>query len=306
MIALVMGFPFLQVAELFGVDERTLRRWVLLFNRRGIDGLIDRPKSGRRRKIPREKVSEICGLLEDPTKASQVHWTGKKFHGFLKSELQLNVGYSTLIRFLHEQNYRLKVPQPWPDRQDEEERQRFVEKLRGLLQDPDVELWYGDESGFEGDPRPKRRWAKIGEKARVTKNGDHLRMNVTGMVCPRLGSFYAWQFNCTDTEIFQHFLDQANRDLPLERKRQVFILDNASWHKAKRLRWGHFEPLFLPAYSPDLNPIEKLWLIVKAEWFTDFIAKDREQLKARLDLALQWMIGRKTQNQTTCAIRTNL
>ena len=41
--------------------------------------------------------------------------------------------------------------------------------------------------GVEGDPRPRRRYIRQGEKGRITKNGDHLRMNVTGMVCPRTG-----------------------------------------------------------------------------------------------------------------------
>ncbi|MGD9818702.1 MAG: transposase, partial [Desulfomonilaceae bacterium] len=44
-------------------------------------------------------------------------------------------------------------------------------------------------------------------------------------------------------------------------------LCNASWHKSKSLNWGRFEPIFLPPYSPDLNPIERLWLIMKAQWF---------------------------------------
>jgi transposase len=306
MLALLLGIEHEKVAALYGVSDLTLRRWILAFNRRGIDGLIDRPKPGRRRKISREKAADLCAVLDDPKRVGQVHWTGKKFHGYLRSDLSLEVGYSTVIRFLHEQNYRLKVPQPWPDRQNEAERQAFVETLQALQQDPDVEIWFGDESGFEGDPRPRRRWAKKGEKARVTKNGDHLRMNVTAIIAPRTGHGYALEFSHSDTEIFQAFLDHANRDLAFERKRQILILDNASWHKNQQLRWGRFEPLFLPAYSPDFNPIERLWLIIKAEWFTDFIAKTRPDLIARLDQALCWALNRKEENQKTCAIRSNL
>jgi hypothetical protein len=42
---------------------------------------------------------------------------------------------------------------------------------------------------------------------------------------------------------------------------------------------------------------------MKAEWFTDFIAKNHEQLLARLDQALNWLIARTEDNQTTAAIR---
>jgi transposase len=305
-IALILGVERVLVAGQFDMDDRTVRRWILDFNERGIDGLLDEPRSGRPRKIPPELIERCVGVLQEPAKADVVHWTGVKFHGWLREELEVEIGYSTVIRFLHEQGFTWTVPQPWPDRQDEEKRAAFREKLRELASDPDVELWFSDEMGVEGDPRPRRRWSPKGSSEKVTKNGDHVRMNVAGTICPRNGEFYGLEFTHMDTEVFQCFLDHANADLTFERKRQVFICDNASWHKRKNLTWGRFEPLFLPAYSPDLNPIEKLWLVIKAEWFTDYIAKDHDQLIQRLDAALVWAMNRKNDNQQTCAIRTKL
>ena len=37
-----------------------------------------------------------------------------------------------------------------------------------------------------------------------------------------------------------------------------------SWHTVKSLQWHHFEPLFLPPYSPDFNPIELCFAKLKA------------------------------------------
>lgn len=188
--ALILGFDHDTIAELLAVSVDSINRWVLRFNQQGIDGLIDRARSGRPRKISPEQRLEYIDLIEHPQKAQQHHWTAKKFHGYLSETLGQQIGYSTVLRWLHENNFRLKVPQPWPDRQDEQERQAWVEQLRELLADPQIELWYMDEMGVEGDPRPRRRWAKKGEKPRVTKNGDHLRMNVTGMICPRTGEAF--------------------------------------------------------------------------------------------------------------------
>jgi transposase len=304
MIALIMEVEPAGVAHIFGVDERTVRRWVRAFNRAGIDGLLDKPKPGRPRKILPERVEECRGALEDPEQAGRKHWTGVKFHGYLREELGIEAGYSTVIRFLHEQDYRLKVPQPWSDRQDEAARQAFREQLAELAQDPEAEIWFGDECGVEGDPRPRRRWAKRGEKTRGVHNGEHLRLNVAGIVCPRTGAFYALEFSHSDSVTFQAFLDEANKDIPPGRPRQILVLDNASWHRRKTMRWGRFEPLYLPAYSPDLNPIEKLWLLLKAEWFTGFSTDDRQTLVDRLDKALLWLIQREDGNARTCRIRT--
>jgi transposase len=304
MVALIEGLPRASVARIFGVDERTVRRWVCSFNRRGIDGLLDRPKPGRPRKIPAEKVDACRRLLGKPESVGRKHWTGVKFHGHLREALGLQVGYSTVIRFLHEQGFALKVPQPWSDRQDEAAREAFRARLAELIRDDTVEVWFGDECGVEGEPKPRRRWAKRGEKTRGTYNGEHLRMNVSGMVCPRTGQFYALEFTHSDSDTFQVFLDEANRDLAFGRSRQVLVLDNASWHHRKSLRWGRFEPLYLPPYSPDLNPIERLWLLMKAEWFTAFSTDQREVLIERLDRALTWLIARENQNARTCRIRT--
>ena len=304
MIALIEGLDRAMVIHIFGIDERTLLRWINAFNARGIDGLLDKRKSGRPKKIAPGEAQTCRRLLDQPEKAGRTHWTAVRFHGYLRDELDMEVGYSTVLRFLHDSGYRLKVPQPWSDRQDEAARQAFRTRLGELIGREDTEVWFADECGVEGEPKARRRWAKRGEKTRHVYNGEHLRMNVSGMVCPRTGQFYALEFTHSDSETFQTFLDEANKDLTLERKRQVLVLDNASWHHRKSLRWGRFEPVYLPPYSPDLNPIERLWLLMKAEWFTAFSTDKRDVLIARLDKALRWLINRRDSNLKTCSIPT--
>jgi transposase len=306
MKALIMGVGRQIVAGIFGVSERTLTRWVDRFNCSGIDGLLEGRHTGRFRKITPGQSAEYEELIRFPERANQTHWTGKKFHGYLIKELEQKIGYRTVVRWLHDQGFRLKVPRPWPNGQDEEKRKAFVEGLKVYLADPELDIWYLDETGIEGDPRPRRRWAKKGEKIRQPYQGAHIRMSATGMVCPRTGEFYSLVFTHSDTEVFKLFLDEANADIQFQRPRNLLILDNAAWHKRKSINWGKFQPLFLPPYSPDLNPIEALWLVMKGEWFSGFIAKNRDQLVDRLCQALNWIIDRKDQNQKTCAIRTEI
>ncbi len=299
--ALLIGIPRDQVAKLHSVTDRTLLNWISSFNQKGIDGLISKKIPGAPPIINSQQSTVYKDLIENPKKANHNHWTAKKFHGYLKDEFKLKISYRTVVRWLHKENYALKVPRPWSDMQDEKLRQSYMEQLKSLLENPDIDVWYLDETGVEADPRPKRRWAQKGKKLKVVKNGGHVRMNVTGMVCPRTGDFYALEFTHVDKDVFQVFLDHANEDIQLERSKNIIICDNATWHKAKSLNWGDFEVLFLPPYSPDLNPIERLWQLMKAEWFTDFIAKNIDQLTDRLDKALCWLMDRQINNQITCA-----
>jgi hypothetical protein len=59
----------------------------------------------------------------------------------------------------------------------------------------------------------------------------------------------------------------------------------------------------LPAYSPDFNPIERLWLRLKADWFWDFIARPPEELTQRLCTALKSFIDDSSKTASICAIR---
>jgi transposase len=303
--SLLMAIPRARLCEQFCRTDRMLRLWIEMFNRGGIDALITRPKPGRPRKVRLERVRDLLvPVLENPAQAGQVHWTGVKIHGYLKEHLAIELAYRTAIRWLHELNFHLRVPQPWPERQNEQERKVFLEELQVLVNDPKVELWFGDECSVEGDPQPRRRWVQPGKRRTVPYLGDHIRENVVGFVSPQTGGLFSLIVDGVDTDVFQFFLDELAKTLPpKEGVRQLLILDNASWHKASRLNWHHFEPKFLPGYSPDFNPIERLWLRLKADWFWDFIARTPEQLTERLCTALKSLIDQPHKTASICSIR---
>ena len=189
-----------------------------------------------------------------------------------------------------------------PAKQDDELRKAYLERFSKLQQDSDVDIWFLDETGIEGDPRPRRRWAKKGSTPTIPYTGNHIRMNVCGMVCPRSGEFIALEFDFMDRVAFQAFLDFANEKIRDYPKRQLVICDNASWHKVKSLNWGSLEVVFLPPYSPDFNPIERLWLRLKSDYFFDFIAKSHDALIERLDFALSELMTQAKRVTSICAL----
>ena len=302
--ALLLGITREQVCQMFFRTDRMVRLWIECFNRGGIDALITRARPGRPRKVKLERVRDLLlPVLENPAQAGQVHWTGVKVHGYLKEKLSIELGYRTTIRWLHELDFHLRVPRAWPERQNEQDRKDFQEKLQKLTADPDIELWFSDETGVEGDPRPRRRWVQPGKPRTVPYLGDHIRQNVIGSVCPQSGQLFSLIVDGVDTDVFQLFLDEMAKAVPkVEGKRQLLVLDNASWHKAARLKWHHFEPTFLPAYSPDFNPIERLWLRLKADWFWDFIAHTEPELTDRLCTALKSFIDDTQKTASICSM----
>ena len=251
-----------------------------------------------------QQAVDIAHLIDQPQQAERTFWTAKAFHGYISQAYQIECSYETVVRFFHKQGYALKTPQPWPDKQDERLREEFLQELKQLLQQTQVDVWFADESGFEGDPRPRKRWDKKGRKTRMTKNGGHLRMNAIGMVCPRTGQFFAIEASHPDSATFQAFLDEAHKTVTFQRTTNVLIMDNASWHRRKSTRWHSWSPKYLPPYSPDLNPIERIWLTMKARWLNNHVSKNEEQLLERLDQAILDVINNPKKTQKTTSIGT--
>lgn len=293
--ALLLGNERDVVSEMFNVSDRRVRLWVHRFNRRGIDGLIEAPAGTGRKRIldAGELAVQLPPLIDDPSLAGEEHWTAVKLHGYLEERYQIELGYTTVVRYLHEQGYVLRFPRPWPTGPGkcEEKRAAFRVELDALRGREDVRVWFTDETGIEGDPRPRRRWVKKGSSPKAGYHGGHLRRTVIGAVQPESGELFTMRFNGCDTEVFQCYLDHLAGDCPAQPgKRDILIMDNASWHKVKSLDWHHFEPLYLPAYSPDFNPIERLWKFLKEQFLSDFHTRDAETLENKIDDSLRKLI----------------
>ena len=105
-----------------------------------------------------------------------------------------------------------------------------------------------------------------GQRIHEATAGGHWKiMTVLGAMSTR-GILAAMTIEAaTDADIFLAYLDQAL--CPVLRPGDVVVMDNLSSHKvqgvSERIERAGAELLYLPPYSPDLNPIEKAWAKIK-------------------------------------------
>jgi len=307
-LLMVCGGSFELASHHAGVSERSLQLWIKRFNDAGIDGITYRPRPGRPRTIAPEDVrTKILPVVDDPRSSGRYQWTLVSLCGWLKEELDLEISYRTLVRYLHEHDYARRIPRPVPEPPDKDlwikQRLEFVPQLVSLLEDPQVDVFFGDEAGFEGDPRPRQRWVKRGSRPTQGYYGGHVRRNVIGAVNPSNGQLVSLIVPHCDTEVFQVFLDTLAKEAPAQDRRRVcLVLDNASWHKTKQLRWHHVEKVFLPPYSPDFNPIERLWQYLKGHEMAGFLTRDGEELSNKLAQSIQELLQRPELIRSACAL----
>jgi transposase len=83
-----------------------------------------------------------------------------------------------------------------------------------------------------------------------------------GAFSPITGDHFELELPYCNTDCFELFLQQISNINPTEFK--IILLDNGAFHKAKRLKIpNNIALLFIPPYSPELNPAEKIWWKIK-------------------------------------------
>lgn len=116
-----------------------------------------------------------------------------------------------------------------------------------------------DESGFAPTSERTHGWAPKGQKVYGLRSGN--RRPRTSLIAARIGKNFDAPMlfeGTTNTVIFNTWLEQEL--CPKLHKNQVVVMDNAAFHKSTKTRElienTGATLLFLPPYSPDLNPIE--------------------------------------------------
>lgn len=305
---LLIGVSFDHVVRNSCRTERCVRLWVARFNEQGIDGLIYRPRPGRPRLLENDAVrSEILPVVDDPSLAGQLHWTAVKLTGWLREQKGLEISHRTLVRYLHEHDYARRIPRPMPEPPDRAawlcQREDCARRLEALFENPQAVVFFGDEAGFEGDPRPRHKWVKRGSRPTQGYYGGHVRRNVVGAVEPASGRLVSLIVAHCNTEVFQAFLDTMAEEIPPQEGKQVhLVLDNAGWHKSAALNWHHIQPFYLSPYSPDFNPIERLWQHLKGNAMAGYLTNDGEALTNRLLQSLQGVLSDTKLVRSVCAL----
>lgn len=124
-----------------------------------------------------------------------------------------------------------------------------------------VELWATDEHRIGLKPLLRRVWAPIGQRPTATVQHRFAWRYLVGFVHPASGRSLFHLATTVSIPLFEVELAEFARAAGASPSKQiVLVLDRAGWHTSLRLRVpDHVHLLFLPPYSPELQPAEHLW-----------------------------------------------
>lgn len=131
---------------------------------------------------------------------------------------------------------------------------------------------------------PRRKLTGKGVKPVGRVQWQFLAYYLYGIVEPVSGEMFVYEFSHLDADCFQKFLDMIAEHYP--DSLNIIQLDNGAFHKAKKLQVpANIVLLFQPAYSPELNPIERLWQDIKSDLsWGEF--KNLDALRAKVNTIL--------------------
>jgi putative transposase len=99
-------------------------------------------------------------------------------------------------------------------------------------------------------------------------------------VCPTTGESSALLTPTVNTGYMNAHLQTISRQVG-EHKHAVLVIDNAGWHVSKSLKVpDNITLLRLPPYSPELNPVERLWAYLKSHYLSNRVFADYDGLFA--------------------------
>ena len=143
-----------------------------------------------------------------------------------------------------------------------------------------VRIFSQDETRYGLLPVSRRCITLPGIKPVAEINTRYESVYLYGAVEPLTGEGFFLEFSHITSECFQCFIEKFSE--AFAESLNVLVLDNGRFHQAKSLEIPkNIVLLFLPPYSPELNPIERLWQDVKAKLFAQTY-KTLEAMQARI------------------------
>jgi transposase len=267
-----------EVAQLFGVSTATIKRYLRL--RRETGSLAPKPIPG----YPPRKVGSLQeGLL--PQLEAHPDATLEEYCKLWEAETGVKVSISTMSDAIRRLRWTRKKKTLEASERKEEERQEFREKAKDL---DASKLRIIDETGSNLSLIRLYARAPKGKRAKWSiprKRGKNVTM-ITDLSLRGLGEAFILD-GAANGDLFEAYIKQIL--VPSLKPGEIIIMDNCSIHKGKRVRElieAHgCQVLFLPAYSPDLSPIEEAFSKVKTI-LRGMSAKTREALQEALEYAL--------------------
>ncbi|EBP6370337.1 IS630 family transposase [Salmonella enterica] len=268
MLMLHQGMTVTDVARLLCAARSSVGRWINWFTLHGVEGL----KSLRPGRAPRWPVADILQLLPLLVQRSpkdfgwlRSRWSTELLVLVINRLFDVTLHRSTLHRYLRQADMVWRRAAPTLKIKDPHYEEKRLVIDQALAQEQTAHpVFYQDEVDIDLNPKIGADWMPKGQQKRIATPGQNQKHYLAGALHSGTGRVHYVSGSSKSSDLFISLLETLRRTY---RRAKTITLgaDNYIIHKSRKVeRWLEENPkfrlLFLPMYSPWLNPIERQWL----------------------------------------------
>ncbi len=270
------------IADFFRCTGRTVYNWLTKFMAKKFAWLygLHRKRRGPKPKMTRKQQKKLYDIVIDGPEAYGFDcglWNSSMIAEVILREFGVTYNPKYLCKLLKKMGLSFQKVAFEPDRTEDNKRKRkdWVEKkwpeILKKAKEKRAVILFGDEVSFAQWGSLSRTWGAVGEQPKIKTKGIRKGLKMFGVIEFLAGSFQymetAEKFN---GESYIEFLQQIMKAYS---RPVILVEDGAPYHRSKVVKVykeemekkGRLYTYRLPSYSPDFNPIEKLWKNTKKD-----------------------------------------
>lgn len=254
------GETYKNISKFLFLDEGTIANYRKRYKKGGLDRLVDDKYEGRRKKLSDKELKILDADLQ-----SKVFLTTKTVIAHVKSKFGVEYTRGGMTELLHNLGFSFKKPKVVPGKADRKKQEDFVKSYEELKSQGET-IYFADASHPTHNTAINYGWIKKGKDFEVKTNSGRKRVNINGAINIENMDVVANEYETINQYSICDFLTEL-RGKHRDGGRITLVLDNAGYNHAHSVRFLakelNINLMYLPTYSPNLNPIERLWKFLR-------------------------------------------
>jgi transposase len=258
------------VAKALGINRVTIYGWLSRYRHGGWDALDAKKRGGRRPKLDGAALKWVYDTVTNKNplqlRFTFALWTAKMVGQIISQRFGIKLSKASVCRLLGQLGLTPQRPvwRAYQQRPEEVERwlQEEYPRIQRLARQNKALIFFGDEAGVRSDHHAGTTWAAKGKTPVVSSTGARFGLNLISAVSAQGEFRFMTVRGRVGAAQFIEFIKRLSHGVG----RMVFlIVDGHPAHKAKGVSRfietvkDRFRLFFLPPYSPELNPDERVW-----------------------------------------------
>lgn len=265
-ILLGTGWTLEDVHNALLLDEGTLRRYVKQYQSGGLDSILDTNFQGRSCRLSNAETLQLKSELD-----SKIYLTTDQVIAYIQESFSQQYSRSGMRDLLHRLGYEHKKPKLVPGTPDRDAQEYFAECYEEFMasKSRNTEVLFVDAVHPEHNTMAAYGWIKRGETRTLSTNCGRQRLNLHGAINAETMEMTVIETRSVNRDSTVQLFEMLDKKYEYSED-VVIILDNAGYHYSREVKEvieksPRLRLVYLPAYSPELNLIERVWKFFKKQ-----------------------------------------